>query len=71
MSNVEFHFFAKQEKGANVILSDTRGIYEDCCPGKTTIYKWSGLFKSGMESLNDDERPERPSNVSTHEIVMT
>lgn len=74
MSNIEFRavikFLTKQGKSVDIILNEMRAVYGDTCPGKTMIYKWSRLFKQGRESLEDDERPGRPSDVTTHEMVM-
>lgn len=47
-----------------------RSLYGDSCPGTTTIYKWSRLLKQGRESLDDDDRLERSSDVLAHKSVM-
>lgn len=33
--------------------------------GKTFVYKWHGRFKSGRTSVNDDDRPGRPTSSVT------
>lgn len=74
MSNIEHRavikFLTKQGKSVENILSEMKVVYGENCPGKTMVYKWSRLFKQGRESLEDDDRPGRPSDVTTHEMVI-
>lgn len=74
MSNIEFRavikFLTKQGKTVETILSEMIAVYGENAPGKTMVYKWVGLFKQGRESLEDDDRPGRPSDVTTHEMVI-
>lgn len=74
MSNIEFRavikFLTKQGKSVENILIEMGAVYGESCPGKTMVYKWNSLFKQGKESLEDDERPGRPNDVTTHEMVM-
>ena len=74
MSNIEFRavikFLTKQGKSAENIINEMGAVYGDISSGRTMIYKWYGLFKRGRESLEDDERPGRPSDVTTHELVI-
>lgn len=73
MSNIEFRavikFLTKQGKSIQTIQNEMESVYGESCPGKSMIYKWSGLFKAGRESLDDDERSGRPLEVTSQEMV--
>ena len=74
MSNKEFRavikFLTKQGKSAENIINEMGAVYGNISPSRTMIYNWYGLFKRGRESLEDDERSGRPSDVTTHEMVI-
>lgn len=41
----------------------------DQSPSRTTVYHWFGEFHRGRSSVFDDERPGRPKEVTTEEMV--
>ena len=63
-------FLTKQGKSVENILIEMGAVYGKFCSGKTMVYKWNKLCKQSRELLEDDERPGRPNDVTTHEIVM-
>lgn len=73
MEKIEYRavikFLTKQRKSVQIILEEMSSVYGDSCPGKTMVYKWHSLFKQGRESLEDDPRPGRSTEVTTPELV--
>jgi transposase len=44
-------------------------VYGDAVITRKTVYKWSERFRSGSESIDDEERPGRPSTSCTDENI--
>ena len=44
-------------------------VYDDLSTSKTTVIYWFNEFKRGRKSVFDEERPGRPGDVVTAEIV--
>jgi transposase len=45
-------------------------VYGDAAVTRKTVYKWSEWFRSGSESIDDEERPGRPSTSCTDENMI-
>jgi histone-lysine N-methyltransferase SETMAR len=44
-------------------------VYRDAAVTRKTVYKWSERFRSGFESIDDEDRPGRPSTSCTDENI--
>ncbi|KAK5646212.1 hypothetical protein RI129_004676 [Pyrocoelia pectoralis] len=44
-------------------------VYGDLSPSMTTLRYWFNKFKRGRTSVFDEERPGRPPDVASDEIV--
>jgi transposase len=44
-------------------------VYGDSAITRRTVYKWSERFRSGSESIDDEDRPGRPSTSCTDENI--
>lgn len=44
-------------------------VYKDLAPSMTTVRYWFAEFKRGRTSVFDEERPGRPIEVTTDEMV--
>jgi transposase len=44
-------------------------VYGDAAVTRKTVYKWSERFRSGSESIDDEDRPGRPSTLCTEENI--
>jgi transposase len=44
-------------------------VYGDAAITRKTVYKWSERFRSGSESIDDEDRPGRPSTSCTDENI--
>ena len=44
-------------------------VYGDSSPSMTTVSYWFNEFKRGRTSVLDEERPGRPTDVVTTEII--
>jgi hypothetical protein len=45
-------------------------VYGDAAATRKTVYKWSERFRSGFESIDDEDRPGRPSTSCTDENIL-
>ncbi|EFN60336.1 Putative uncharacterized protein FLJ37770, partial [Camponotus floridanus] len=45
-------------------------VYGDTSPSMTTVRYWFNEFKRGRTSVFDEERPGRPADVVTEEIIQ-
>ena len=54
----------KKGKSKDEILLELNAVYEDQCPSRATVYRWYNYFKSGRTSVIDDDKPERPCEIS-------
>jgi hypothetical protein len=46
-------------------------VYGDAAVTRKTVYKWSEWFRSGSESIDDEERLGRPSTSCTDENMIS
>ena len=60
-------FLAKIGKSGNEIREMLMQVYRDNAMKKTAVYKWVKRFSEGRESVNDEERSERPPISRTEE----
>jgi transposase len=44
-------------------------VYGDADVTRKTVYKWFERFRSGSESIDDEDRPGRPSTSCTDENI--
>jgi transposase len=44
-------------------------VYGDAAVTRNTVYKWSERFRSSTESIDDEDRPGRPSTSCTDENI--
>jgi transposase len=44
-------------------------VYGDAAVTRNTVYKWYERFRSGSESIDDEERPGHPSTSCTDENI--
>ncbi|XP_067136330.1 protein GVQW3-like [Centruroides vittatus] len=51
------------------IKADMDEVLGESAPSYTTVKKWTALFKSGRESVEDDPRSGRPSTAVTEENI--
>ena len=45
------------------------GVYGDTSPKYSTAAKWSAVFESGRDSLEDDPKPGRSDDVTSQEVI--
>lgn len=62
-------FCAKLGKSATDTLGMLRQAFPDNALGRTQVFEWHARFKSGRESVEDEERPGRPITSKTPEKV--
>ena len=41
------------------------------CFSRKNVYKWAKLFKEGQRSVEDEDRPGRPTEVWSPEIIKS
>ena len=51
------------------IYKRMRDVYGEACFSKKNVYKWAKLFKDGRLSIEDEDKPGRPTMASTPEMV--
>ena len=51
------------------MLDMLRKAFGDISLGRSTVFEWHVRFKSGRESIKDDERTGRPTTSKTNENV--
>jgi hypothetical protein len=56
-------FCFKQGKTATETVELMRQVYGDNCLSRAQIFRWYARFKSGVETTEDEARPERPFSV--------
>ncbi|PNF34187.1 hypothetical protein B7P43_G17619 [Cryptotermes secundus] len=66
-ANIKFMF--KLGKSASETLTALQKIYGDTALKKSAVYDWFSQFKNGQETLEDDQRSERPSTSKAEEMV--
>ena len=59
-------FLTKEGESAKGIHNRMVAVYGDTAPKYSTVAKWAAEFKHGRDSLIDDPRSGRPSEVITH-----
>ena len=62
-------FLTKEGKNAKEIHERMVAVYTDTAPSYATIARWNREFRHGRESLEDDPRPGRPSDVTNEDNV--
>ena len=71
--NIEFRtvikFLTKEGAKAKEIHWHMADVYGDSSPKYSTVAKWSAEFKCGRDSLEDDQRPGRPADVISQEMI--
>jgi transposase len=66
---VNMKFCFKRSKSATETHKMLVEVYVDAAVTRKTVYKWSERFRSGSESIDDEDRPERPSTSCTDENI--
>ena len=66
--NIKFYF--KLQKSAKEAHEMLKSVYGDNVVILKTVYKWYERFKSGNESVEDEQRSGRPSTTKTDENVQ-
>ena len=66
---VYIKFMCELGKSASETLSALRQVYGDTALKKSTVYDWFSQFKTGQETLEDDQRSGRPSTSRTEEMI--
>jgi len=46
-------------------------VYGATCFRRKNVYKWAKLFKEGRRSVEDEDRPERPTEVRYPELMKS
>jgi transposase len=62
-------FCVKLKKMATETFEKLKSAYGEECLSRTSVFEWHKKFKEGRESLQDDERKDRPSTSRTEELV--
>jgi histone-lysine N-methyltransferase SETMAR len=62
-------FLTKEGHTPNQIKQRLDGVYGDLSPSYSTVKKWAKCFRLGQESLEDDERSGRPTEVITPQKI--
>jgi hypothetical protein len=62
-------FYFKLGKSATETHEMLVEVYGDAAITRRTFYKWSERFRSGSESIDDEDRPGRPSTSCTDENI--
>nr|CAP20021.1 transposase [Eriphia verrucosa] len=62
-------FLTKEGNNAKEIYECMVAVYTDTAPSYATVARWNKEFRHGRESLEDDPRPGRPSDVTTDDNV--
>lgn len=74
MNEIEYRavikFFCKDGRNAIYIFNYISKVYGESAPSYATVTRWVKLFKSGRESLEDDNRSGRPADAISHENVI-
>jgi len=75
VENLKFQFhavikFLCEESHATKEIHDRLcAMYRDSAPSNTTVTRWSNEFQRGRESLEDDPRSSRPSDVVNPSVI--
>lgn len=73
MEKIEYRAVIKylflKKKTNDEIKAELREVYGDCAPSLSTIKYWTAEFKRGRTSILDEERPGRPNEVTTSEMI--
>ena len=71
--NIQFRavikFLTKEGAKAKEIHRCMADVYGDSSPKYSTVATWSSEFKHGRDSLEDDPRPGRPTDVISQEMI--
>jgi len=62
-------FLFLNEKMCEEIKEKLLAVYKDNAPSMTTIRYWYNEFKRGRTSIFYEERPDRPIEVTTEDMV--
>ncbi|XP_067122537.1 histone-lysine N-methyltransferase SETMAR-like [Centruroides vittatus] len=62
-------YLTKKGLTPSQIKADMDEVLGESAPSYTTVKKWTALFKSGRESVEDDPRSGRPSTAVTEENI--
>ncbi|BFZ15149.1 hypothetical protein BsWGS_18188 [Bradybaena similaris] len=44
-------------------------VYGATCFSRKNVYKWAKLFKEGRSSVEDEDRPGRPTELRSPEVI--
>ena len=66
---IALKFYVKLEKSATETLAMPNTAYGDVSMKCIVCFKWHKRFKGGRQSIDDDERPERPSTLTVDSLV--
>ena len=61
-------FRSIRKKTAEEVLSQLTTAYKADCPSKSAIYLWIAEFKRGRESVHDDAKAGRPTEIDSDTI---
>jgi hypothetical protein len=60
-----FKFCVKLKKTATETFEMLKNAYGEECLSRTSVFEWHKRFKEERESLQDDQREDRPSTSRT------
>ena len=66
-ANIKFCF--KLGKTAAETVELIRQVYGDNCLSRAQIFRWYARFKSGVETIEDEDRPGRPFSVRNDGLI--
>ena len=67
-ANIKFCFKLGKTAAETVEL---RQVYGDICLSRAQIFRWYALFKSDVETIEDEARPGRPCVTHSHHSKYT
>jgi hypothetical protein len=63
-------FLHAKNMNAAVIHCELRAVYDHNVMSEGTVRQWRGMFKDGRTNFQDEERRDRPSEVSDDFVQM-
>ena len=66
-ANIKFCF--KLGKTTAETVKMMRQVYGDNCLSRAQKFRWYALFKSGVETIEDEARPGRPFSVRKEGLI--
>jgi transposase len=63
------HYYLRGKTNAQIVTKLDQGYHQDASRLRT-IEKWAARFRPGQETVEDDERPERPPQNDLGDAVL-